>query len=67
MKIDFSPLQPLMNEMAATLAIFVFGTLIVVTVMAGIMTKLRFPKFIIHPAITFMVLGCLYYWAKYFL
>lgn len=67
MELDFSVLQPLMNEMTTKLAIFIFGTLIVVMPVAGVMTILKFPRFIMDPAITFLVIGCLFYWTKYFL
>lgn len=67
MELDFSGLQPLMNEMVFSLAIFIFGTLIVVSLVADVMDKLKFPLFIMQPAITLLVIGCLFYWTKYIL
>ncbi|AQQ55274.1 hypothetical protein [Planococcus lenghuensis] len=68
MALDLSKVDTsVIDSMAVTLAIFMFGTVIILTVLAGIMSRLRFPRIIMQPVITFAALGCLYYWAKYFL
>lgn len=68
MEINFTAiLQPLMNKMAFDLAIFVFGTLFVLGLAMGLMSILRFPRFIKQPAIALLAIGCMYYWSQNFL
>lgn len=68
MEIDFSTIDTsIIDGMALTFAIFAFGTIAVLTILAVLMSRLKFPEFIARPIITFAALGCLYYWAKNFL
>ena len=68
MQIDFSKIDnTIFNEMALTLTIFVLGTAVVAWIIGIVLSKLKMPMFIVNPIITIAVIGCLYYWAKYFL
>ncbi|KOF09883.1 hypothetical protein AC739_12380 [Planococcus glaciei] len=68
MKIDFSQIDnSVINDMALTLAIFIFGTAIVGGVVAGLLSRFRVPMFIANPVITAVILGCFYFWATHFL
>lgn len=52
MSLDLSKVDTsVIDGMAMTLAIFVFGTVIILAVLAGIMSRLRFPKIIMQPVI----------------
>lgn len=68
MQIDFSQIdKSVINDMALTLAIFVFGTALVGGVVAGLLNRFRVLMFIASPIVTAAVLGCFYFWATHFL
>lgn len=68
MGIDFSTIDTsVIDGMALTLAVFAFGTIAVLIVLAGLLSLFKIPRMMRQPIITFAAIGCLFYWVNNFL
>ncbi|TWT13285.1 hypothetical protein [Planomicrobium sp. CPCC 101079] len=68
MQIDFSEIDTsAYNEMAIAMFIFVLGIAAAAWLISAVLSQLKVPAVVVNTIITLIVLGCLYYGARYFL